>query len=109
MKYLKSVVTMLGIVALCTLAACSRQDTPLTGRWINQSLPETVEFKNDHSGVFVVQGSPSLPFKWSLLNGNSVRIEIPYKGQSRSLAGIVERNTLTLNGREEQAVYVKME
>ncbi len=109
MKFLRTALLIVCVVTLSCLVGCSKADSRLVGKWKNQSLPEIVEFKSNNTGIFVVKDSPALPFTWTIVKGNEVRIDIPFQGQIRSLPGRVEKNVFTLNGQGEQAVYVRME
>lgn len=100
---------MVCVAAMSCLFGCSKAENRLVGKWKNQSLPEIVEFRNDKTGIFIVKDSPALPFNWTIESGNSVRVDIPYQGQIRSLSGSMEKNVIILNGTGEQAVYVRME
>lgn len=109
MKFLRRALLMASVVAISCQVGCSKADTRLVGKWKNQSLPEIVEFKSDMTGIFLVKDRPALPFTWKIVSGNNVRIDLPFQGQIHSLAGNVENDQFTLNGKGEQAVYVRME
>jgi len=109
MKVMKITLLMVSVVVFSCLVGCSKADTRLVGKWKNQSLPEIVEFKNDKTGIFLVKDSPPLSFTWTIESGDNVRIDIPYQGKVQSLSGNVDKNVFVLNGKGEQALYVRME
>lgn len=109
MKFVRMALLMVCVVAVSCLVGCSKADTRLVGKWKNQSLPEIVEFKSDKTGIFLVKDSPPLSFTWAIESGDNVRIDIPYQGKIQSLSGNVDKNVFVLNGKGEQALYVRME
>jgi hypothetical protein len=97
------------IAVIFSVAGCNKDNNRIVGKWKNQSLQEIVEFKSDKTGIFLVKGSPSLPFRWTMATDDNVKIDIPYQGESRTLMGNLEKDMFILNGQGEQAIYVRME
>lgn len=91
------------------ILGCDRTESRLVGKWKNVSMPEIVEFKDNKTGVFVVQGNPSLAFTWKVVEGKRVKIDISYMGRIQTLFGKVADDAFVLEGKGEQAVYKKTE
>jgi hypothetical protein len=92
---------------LLSVAGCGRESR-VTGTWKNTSLPETVDFRKDHTGSFTVQNNPSLPFTWKELPDGRIEVNINFMGNVRTLYGKMEKDTFVLSGKGEQAVYNKV-
>lgn len=108
MKVFKSIF-MLVLATVILVGVGCRQGNDVTGKWKNVNVPETIEFKKDMSGVFTVQNSPSLPFKWKIVGDGKVELDINFKGNVRTLYGKLEKNSFVLTGNGEQAVYNRVD
>ncbi len=108
MKPLKMICLVLLLLPILIMG-CNRTESRLVGKWKNVNMPEIVEFRGNKTGVFVVQGSPSLPFTWKVVEDKRVKIDIPYMGRVQSLFGKVTDDAFVLEGKGEQAVYKRAE
>jgi hypothetical protein len=77
----------------------------VVGTWANPQVPETVQFKADHTGVFVVKGSPSLQFTWQDDKNGMVRLDISIQGTVKSLYGKLDNGAFVIAGNGQKAVY----
>ncbi len=93
------------IVASLLVWGCARSGDNLVGVWANTQTPETVEFKTDHSGIFVVRNQPSLAFTWVTLDNNRVKVDISFQGRVQSLMGRVDGDDFFLEGSGQRATY----
>ena len=108
MKVLKMIL-LLGIAAVCLSFLGCKQGNDVTGKWKNINLPETLEFRQDKTGIFIVQNNPNLPFKWKVLDNGKIELDINFMGNPRTLYGKMEKNTFILTGNGEQAVYSRID
>ena len=93
-------------IAILALCGCNRPGKELMGKWANTAMQETVEFKADNSGVFQVQGMPSLPFSWKMLDKERIVLDVPFQGKSKTLYGRLTGDSFMLEGEGgQQAVY----
>lgn len=97
----------MAIVAFLFILGCTRSETTLTGTWTNVQTPETVEFKSDQTGLFVVKDKPSLPFRWSLVDNGRVKMDINYLGTVKTLYGKIDNGTIVMESDGVKATYRK--
>ena len=104
------IVTALKLVIVASLLVwgCTKSGDNLVGVWGNTQTPETVEFKADQSGIFVVKGQPSLAFTWVTLDNNRVKVDISFQGRVQSLLGRVVGDDFILEGSGQRATYHRM-
>ncbi|GEM_PF-5924219 len=96
-------------IVVIFILGCNKTSSDLIGLWGNVQTPETVAFRADKSGVFVVKDRPSLAFTWSIVdNTNRVRIDIDFQGKIRTLTGRLEGEEFILEGTGQQATYHKV-
>ena len=103
MKLVK--VLMLILVATLCVWGCAKSGTDPVGVWSNIQTPESVEFKADKSGLFVVKDQPSLAFTWAAVDNNRVKVDINFHGTVRTLLGRVEGDMFILEGSGQKATY----
>lgn len=108
MRNLK-VTVVVAVLAMMFAPGCKKGEPTVVGTWKNQTLPEVVQFRKDHTGTFVVKGEPGLSFSWSEPGQNAVQLDVGYQGKVQTLTGRVEKNTLILEGKGAQAVYSRTE
>ena len=97
------------LIVAIFIFGCNRTSNDLIGVWSNAQTPETVAFRADKSGIFVVKDQPSLAFTWSTVdNTNRVKIDINFQGTVRTLLGRVEGDSFILEGTGQQATYRKV-
>lgn len=101
-------VTLLTALMICLFLVGCKPGSDVVGTWKNANVPEMVEFKKDHTGVFSVQNSPSLPFTWSRLADGRIEVKVDFMGKVNTLHGRMEQETFVLTGKGEQAVYHKV-
>ncbi len=97
----------LSIVAALFIFGCAKSEVALVGTWANVQLPETIEFKSDRTGVFVVKDKPSLPFKWTVDNNGQVRVDIDVQGTVKTLYGKVDNGVFVMGSDGQKATYRK--
>ena len=95
------------LVTVVFVFGCAKTENSLVGAWNNVQSPETVTFRADKSGVFVVKDRPSLAFSWSIIDSNRVRIDINFQGNVRTLHGRLDGDSFILEGTGQQATYRK--
>jgi len=105
MKLTRTIVLIVIALTMC-VAGCNREGSKLVGTWKNQTMPETVEFNKDKTGLFMVKDQPALPFTWAMTDSN-VRIDVAYQGKVQTLFGRMDNKSLILEGKGQQAVYTK--
>ncbi len=86
---------------------CAKGESSLVGTWANAQLPETIEFKGDQTGVFVVKDKPSLPFKWAVADKGRVKLDIDVQGTVRTLYGKLDDGTFVMESDGQKATYRK--
>ncbi len=96
------------LVIAVFICGCSKTGVTPVGVWGNAQLPETVEFRSDKSGVFVVKGQPSLAFTWEAADDSRVKVNVNFQGTIRSLAGRIDGDTFFLEGAGQQATYHRL-
>jgi hypothetical protein len=94
-------------VAIVFVFGCAKTDNSLIGVWNNVQSPESVAFRADKSGVFVVKDRPSLAFTWTTIDKNQVKIDINFQGNVRTLHGRLDGDSFILEGAGQQATYRK--
>ncbi len=104
------IITTLKLVIAASLlvCGCAKSGSGPVGVWSNTQTPETVEFKADRSGVFVVKDQPSLAFTWTTLDNNRVKVDISFHGSVRTLLGRVDGDDFVLDGSGQRATYHRM-
>lgn len=95
------------IVAVLFAFGCAKGEVGLVGTWANVQLPETIEFKGDQTGVFVVKDKPSLPFKWTVVDNGRVKMDIDVQGTVRILYGKLDNGAFVMENDGQKAVYRK--
>ena len=100
--------SLIPLLIVSILTGCGNGDSQLIGKWQNENLPETVQFMKNKTGVFEVRDNPSLPFKWSLEDGNRIRLEFVVGGASKTLQGTIVKDEFFLRNAGQQAVYRKI-
>jgi hypothetical protein len=96
-------------IVVIFILGCNKTGNDLIGVWNNVQTPESVSFRADKSGIFVVKDRPSLAFTWSTVdNTNRVKIDIAFQGRVRTLNGRVEGENFILEGTGQQATYRKV-
>ncbi|WP_129126942.1 hypothetical protein [Geomonas oryzae] len=101
MKYFPVAATVL---MLLVALGCNRAEG-VVGTWANPQLPETVQFKADHTGVFVVKDLPSLQFTWQDDKNGTVRLDVAIRGTVKSLYGKLDNGAFVIAGNGQRAVY----
>ncbi len=101
-------VAKLLIVAVLFVCGCAKSEVSLTGTWANVRAPETVEFKNDNTGLFVVKDRPSLPFKWVVAADGRVKMDIAFMGTTRTLYGKIDNGALVVENAGQKESYRKV-
>jgi hypothetical protein len=94
-------------VAVVFVVACAKKEDSLIGVWSNVQTAESVAFRADKSGVFVVKDRPSLAFTWTVVENNRVKIDINFQGNVRTLFGRLDGDSFILEGSGQQAIYRK--
>lgn len=104
------VVTFLKLIIVVVLFVygCSKAGTEPVGVWSNVQTPESVEFKADNTGLFVVKGLPSLVFTWKPIKNSQVRVDVNFQGTMRTLIGRVEGDNFILEGSGQKATYSRV-
>lgn len=87
---------------------CARSEVSPSGTWANVRAPETVEFRGDKTGIFVVKDRPSLPFKWVIAPDGRVKMDIVYMGATRTLYGTINDGTLVVENAGQKETYRKV-
>ncbi len=95
---------LVGVLFVC---GCAKSEVGLVGTWANVQLPETIEFKSDQTGVFVVKDKPSLPFKWAVADKGRVKLDIDVQGTVRTLYGKLDDGTFVMESDGQKATYRK--
>jgi hypothetical protein len=95
------------LVVIVFVFGCSKTENSLIGVWNNVQSPESVAFRADKSGVFVVKDKPSLAFTWTTIDSNRVKIEVNFQGNVRTLHGRLDGDSFILEGTGQQATYRK--
>lgn len=95
------------VVAVMFAFGCAKGEVSLVGTWANAQVPETIEFKSDQSGVFVVKDKPSLPFKWTLVDNGRVKMDIDFQGTVKTLYGKVDKDVFVMESDGQKATYRK--
>src|SRR5512146_3421279 len=95
------------VVAVLFAFGCAKGESALVGTWANAQLPETIEFKNDRTGVFVVKDKPSLPFKWAVADNGRVKLDIDIQGTVRTLYGKLDNGAFVMETNGQTATYRK--
>ena len=107
MKLLKLSVSILILATLLEGAACKSKQDRLIGLWDNVLLPETVQFKKDNTGQFVVKNMPTLRFTWQKMSDNTFQMNIDFEGGKKVLNGTLDNDTISLKNNGLTAVYTK--
>ncbi len=105
MNFYKAV--RLSIFAALFVFGCAKGESALVGTWANVQVPETIEFKNDRTGVFVVKDKPSLPFKWAVADNGRVKLDIDIQGTVRTLYGKLDNGAFVMESDGQKATYRK--
>lgn len=95
------------IVVVLFAFGCAKGDVSLVGTWSNVQLPETIEFKSDRTGVFVVKDKPSLPFKWTVADNGRIKLDIAVQGTVRTLYGKLDNGAFVMENDGQKATYRK--
>ncbi len=95
------------IFAVLLAFGCAKGEVTLVGTWANVQLPETIEFKNDRTGIFVVKDKPSLPFKWTVADDGRVKLDIDVQGTVRTLYGKLDKGAFVMENNGQKATYRK--
>ena len=95
------------LVAIVFIVGCAKTENNLIGVWNNVQTAESVAFRADKSGVFVVKDRPSLAFTWTIIDSNRVKIDINFQGNVRTLHGRLDGDNFILEGTGQQATYRK--
>lgn len=95
------------VVAVLFVFGCAKGESTLVGTWANVQLPETIEFKSDRTGVFVVKDKPSLPFKWTVVDNDRVKLDIDVQGTVRTLYGKLDNGAFVMETDGQKATYRK--
>jgi hypothetical protein len=96
------------IVLFLFVFGCTLSEHNPTGTWENVQTPETVEFKSDQTGIFVVKDKPSLPFKWALVENGKVKMDINIHGMIKTLYGKVDNGSFVMESDGVKATYRKV-
>lgn len=96
------------IVAVLFAFGCAKGEVSPVGTWANDKLPETIEFKGDQTGVFVVKDKPSLSFKWTAADKGRVKMDIDFQGTVKTLYGKVDNGTFVMESDGQKATYRKV-
>ncbi len=97
------------IVAVLFVFGCAKSEVSVVGTWANVQLPETIQFKADRSGLFVVKDKPSLPFKWTVVDNGRVKMDIDVQGTVKTLYGKVDNGLFVMESDGQKATYRKTE
>ncbi len=95
------------VIAVLFAFGCAKGEVSPVGTWANDKLPETIQFKDDRTGVFVVKDKPSLPFKWTIADKDRVKMDIDFQGTVKTLYGKVDNGTFVMEGDGQKATYQK--
>jgi hypothetical protein len=96
------------IILVLFVFGCAKDDLKVTGTWANVRASETIEFKKNKTGIFIVKDRPSLPFKWSTAAGDVVRIDIAFMGSTKSLYGKIDNGMLVVESPGQKETYRKV-
>jgi hypothetical protein len=96
-------------VAVIFICGCTKTESNLVGAWSNLQTPESVEFKADKSGLFLVKDQPSLAFVWKVVDNDRVKVDINFHGSVRTLIGKVEGDRFVLEGSGQKATYRRIQ
>lgn len=99
---------LVAALLILALLGCSKVESKFVGKWQNEHLPETVQFLNDKTGVFEVKDNPSVPFKWSVIDDNRIKLDITLSGATKSLTGKLDKDVFILGDQNQQAIYRKI-
>jgi len=94
---------------LLAVIGCSKTESRLIGKWQNTKMQEVVEFRNDKSGVFDVVGAPPVPFKWSVMQDDGIKLDFVVMGTPKVLMGKLDKGLFILEGNQMEATYRKLD
>ena len=95
------------IILVALTIGCSKKHE-LVGTWENTSVPELIEFKPDNSGIIQGKNLPPLMFVWQETAKHLYNLDVNFQGQKKSLKGIVQNDTLVLEGTGGKETYRKI-
>jgi hypothetical protein len=93
----------LPFLVLMLVLGCSRPESRLVGKWMNEKTSSTIEFNKDKTGAIYQRNSPNLPpnipFKWTMLKDDEFQVEVGAPGSTNAPAAhgrLTTKDTLLL-------------
>jgi len=86
---------------------CSKK-SELVGIWQNNNVQEMIEFKPNNSGIIQGQNMPPLMFVWKEIAKHTYNLDVDFQGQKKALKGVVQNETLVLEGEQGKETYRKV-
>lgn len=75
-----------GLILLVCLSGCSKPESKLIGKWVNESTASSIEFNKEHTGEIFQRTNPAMPpyipFKWTMLDDRQFKVEVGAPGNS---------------------------
>jgi hypothetical protein len=96
-------------IFLLVFIGCSKTESKFIGKWQNTTMQERVEFRKDKSGFFDVLGAPPVPFKWSVLKDERIKLDFIVMGTPKTLLGKLDKGLFILEGNQMEATYRKID
>jgi len=96
------------VIIVVTLSMGCTKKNDLVGTWENTTVQELIEFKSDNSGTIQGKNLPPLNFAWKELSKNTYILDVDYQGQKKGLKGIMQNDSLILEGEGGKETYRKL-
>jgi len=77
-------IILLLMVLLIPVLGCSKPESKVAGKWINEKTSSSIEFNSDKTGVIhqrtQVGLPPDLAFRWKMVNDGQFEVEVTVPG-----------------------------